>query len=57
VAADLLVLQDTGLNRISDEKRQALTECYMRFEHPAAREIVKWLSGAFQVTDEMVQTQ
>jgi len=57
VAADLLVLQDTGLNRISDEKRQALTRCYMRFEHPAAREIVKWLSGAFQVTDEMVQTQ
>ncbi len=57
VSADLLVLQDTGLQRLSPERHQALTECYGRFDHPAAREIVKWLSGAYQVTDEMVQTQ
>ncbi|MCL7943230.1 beta-N-acetylglucosaminidase domain-containing protein [Marinobacter sp. ATCH36] len=57
VAADLLVLQDTGLRRISDERRQQLTECYRRFDHPAATEILKWLAGEYQVTDEMVQTQ
>lgn len=57
VSADLLVLQDTGLQRISEERHQALIECYGRFDHPAAREILKWLSGAYQVSDEMVQTQ
>jgi hypothetical protein len=57
VGADLLVLQDTGLQRISEERHRALTECYGGFDHPAAREIVKWLSGAYQVSDEMVQTQ
>lgn len=57
VAADLLVLQDAGLHRISEERRQTLTECYRRFDHPAAREILRWLAGDYQVTDEMVQTQ
>lgn len=57
VSADLLVLQDTGLNRISDERHRALTESYSRFDHPAAREILRWLAGDYQVTDEMVQTQ
>ncbi len=57
VCADLLVLQDTGLQRISEERHRALAECYGRFDHPAAREIVRWLAGKYQVTDEMVQTQ
>ncbi|MDI9244276.1 beta-N-acetylglucosaminidase domain-containing protein [Marinobacter sp. CHS3-4] len=57
LSADLLVLQDAGLNRISAERRESLTRCYSGFDHPAAREIVKWLSGVYQVTDEMVQTQ
>ncbi|MCR8914718.1 hyaluronidase [Marinobacter panjinensis] len=57
VAADLLVLQDAGLGRISGERLQAMTECYRRFDHPAALEILKWLAGEYQVTDEMVQTQ
>jgi hypothetical protein len=57
VSADLLVLQDTGLNRISDERHKALAESYGRFDHPAAREILRWLAGEYQVTDEMVQTQ
>lgn len=57
IAADLLVLQDAGLERISSERRQAMTECYRRFDHPAAREILDWLAGAYQVTNEMVQTQ
>lgn len=54
---DLLLLQDTGLNRISDERRQTMLNCYQAFEHPAAREIVRWLKGEYQVTDDIVQTQ
>ncbi|MDX1553028.1 MAG: beta-N-acetylglucosaminidase domain-containing protein [Marinobacter sp.] len=57
ITADLLVLQDAGLSRISSERRQAMTETYSRFDHPAAREILRWLAGEYQVTDEMVQTQ
>jgi hyaluronoglucosaminidase len=54
---DLLVLQDTGLARISEERHTALTACYRGFDHPAAREVLRWLAGDYRVTDEMVQTQ
>lgn len=57
VIADLLLLQDAGLHRLSDERRNALLEQYQAFDHPAAREIVRWLQGDYQVTDEQVQTQ
>lgn len=57
VMEDLLVLQDAGLHRISDEKKQALLEKYRGYSHAGAEEIVRWLSGEYQVTDEMVQTQ
>ncbi|PCM43055.1 beta-N-acetylglucosaminidase domain-containing protein [Marinobacter sp. ANT_B65] len=55
--ADLLVLQDAGLERISEEKRQSLIHTYGAYDHPAASEIIRWLRGEYQVTDEMVQTQ
>ncbi len=55
--ADLLVLQDAGLGRISDEKRQSLQHTYDAFDHPAANEILRWLAGEYRVTDEMVATQ
>jgi hypothetical protein len=54
---DLLVLQDTGLHRLSDARRTALRERYGRSGHPAAQEVLNWLDGRYQVTDEMVQTQ
>ncbi|MFC4260695.1 beta-N-acetylglucosaminidase domain-containing protein [Marinobacter lacisalsi] len=54
---DLLVLQDAGLHRISDDKASTLKATYSAINHPAAREIVRWLAGDYQVTDEMVQTQ
>ena len=57
IHADLLVLQDAGLGRIGDEKRQSLLHTYDAFDHPAASEILRWLMGEFQVTDEMVATQ
>lgn len=54
---DLLLLQDSGLGRLSDERRQALMHTYDAFDHPAAGEVVRWLSGDYQVTDEQVRTQ
>ncbi|MBK1886301.1 beta-N-acetylglucosaminidase domain-containing protein [Marinobacter sp. DY40_1A1] len=55
--SDLLVLQDAGLGRISEEKRQSLLRTYDAYDHPAATEILRWLVGEYKVTDEMVQTQ
>ncbi|SFR82348.1 beta-N-acetylglucosaminidase [Marinobacter daqiaonensis] len=56
---DLLLLQDSGLHRLGDERVSRLRERYRPFEdqHPVAREVVRWLAGSYQVTDEMVQTQ
>ena len=56
VRRDLLALQDRGLDRLA-ERRKTLRERYAAFDHPAAREIVDWLDGAWNVTDELVQTQ
>jgi hypothetical protein len=57
VCDDLLSLEDAGLGRLGDERREQLKSRYKAFDHPGAREIVAWLEGAYQVTDEMVQTQ
>ena len=56
VARDLLTLQDRGLDRLA-ERRAVLRDRYAAFEHPAAREVVAWLDGWWNVTDELVQTQ
>lgn len=56
VGRDLLVLQDRGLDRLG-ERRAALRERYAAFDHPAAREILAWLDGHWNVSDELVQTQ
>ena len=56
VGRDLLTLQDRGLDRLG-ERRAALRDRYAAFDHPAAREIVAWLDGHWNVTDELVQTQ
>ncbi|MEX2476335.1 beta-N-acetylglucosaminidase domain-containing protein [Marinobacter sp.] len=57
VLTDLLTLQDAGLHRISEEKKQALLGIYRGFSNAGAGEICRWLNGDYQVTDEMVQTQ
>ncbi len=54
---DLLVLQDAGLHRLGDDRRARLQARYGGYPHPAAQEIVQWLDGRYQVSDEMVQTQ
>jgi hypothetical protein len=56
VARDLIALQDRGLDRLA-ERRPALRARYAAFDHPAAREIIAWLDGHWNVTDELVQTQ
>lgn len=53
---DLLALQDRGLDRLG-ERKAALRARYAAFDHPAAREILAWLDGHWNVTDELVQTQ
>jgi hypothetical protein len=53
---DVLVLQDVGLDRLGD-KAVALRERWGDVDHPAAREIVAWLDGAYRITDEIVHTQ
>jgi hyaluronoglucosaminidase len=55
VDEDLLVLQDIGLDRLG-EREATLRERYSGIDHPAAREIVQWLDGAYRITDEIVQT-
>lgn len=57
LGAHLLLLQDAGLHRLSAEKKTELGLCYSAFDHPGAREVIRWLEGVYQVTDEMVQTQ
>jgi hypothetical protein len=56
LAADLVWLQDTGLDRLGDLEA-TLRARYAPFDHPAAREILAWLDGAWRITDEMVRTQ
>jgi hyaluronoglucosaminidase len=53
---DVLVLQDVGLDRL-EEKEQMIRDRWAGVDHPAAREIIAWLDGAYRITDEIVQTQ
>ena len=48
------LLQDTGLDRLGDRAAR-LRERYDAMDHPAAREIVRWLDGGYKMTAEMVE--
>jgi hypothetical protein len=54
--ADLLTLHDSGLDRLSAERRASLRERYAAFGHPAADEVVAWLDDAFAITMDEVHT-
>ena len=56
VQRDLMRFQDRGLDRLG-ESRAALLDAYAPYDHPAAREIVAWLDGHWDIADEAVQTQ
>jgi hyaluronoglucosaminidase len=53
---DLLSFQDLGLTKL-DARIEALTARYSNIDHAGAREVVAWLSGAYAITGEQVQTQ
>lgn len=50
---DLLLLQDTGLDRLEPDTREKLRARYAAFDHPAAREVVAFLDGAYRFSGEM----
>jgi hypothetical protein len=56
VRKNLLSLQDRGLDRLG-ERRATLRDRFAAYDHPGAREIVAWLDGYWDITDELVQTQ
>ena len=57
VREDLLQLQDAGRHRLSGEKEERLRSRYGGVDHDGAREIVRWLDGAYTISDEAVRTQ
>lgn len=56
VVADLLLLNDTGLDRLGGASEK-LRARYAGIDHPGAREIVDWLDGGYRITQEIIDTQ
>ena len=54
---DVLVLNDSGLDRLTPSASEKLRKRYTAFDHPAAREIVSWLDGAYRITQEIIDSQ
>lgn len=50
----LLVLQQTGLDRMEPDTVASLRARFAAFDHPGAREIVKFLDGGYRITREMM---
>jgi hypothetical protein len=57
LTVNLLTFEDGGLERMEETTRRKLIDRYSAIDHPAAREVVDWLSGGYAITGEMVQTQ
>jgi hypothetical protein len=57
VQRHLLTLQEVGLDRLEADTKTRLRERYTAFDHPGAREILKWLDGGYTVTREMVEAE
>jgi hypothetical protein len=57
VERTLLLLEDTGRERLGDERMGRLRERFSAFDHPAAREILDWLDGAWTIGTEDLETQ
>lgn len=54
LAEDLALFHDQGLDAIGPERRAALKAKYARFDGPFAREVVRWLDGAFEPDAEVM---
>lgn len=57
IERNLLALQDSGLDGMSDELKGKLRERLAEHDHPAAREIEAWLDGAYAIGADELQTQ
>ena len=57
VERTLLLLEDAGLDVITPEQMERLKARFGAFDHPAAREVLAWLEGAFAIGAEELQTQ
>lgn len=57
VERTLLLLEDAGLDGITADQKTRLHARFSAFDHPAAREIVAWLDGAFAIGADELQTQ
>ncbi len=55
VRRHLQTFQDVGRDRLAPETIAKLRPRYAAFDHPAAREIVGWLDGAYVITPEMME--
>jgi hypothetical protein len=56
VTRRLMFLEDVGLEGFTPERRQGLQSEFAAFDHPAAREIMAWLDGAWTLTPEAAPT-
>ena len=54
---DSRLFQESGLESFDEAQKKQLAEKYTQFDHPAAKEILKWLNGDYQVSRELVLTQ
>ena len=54
VRYNLNTFHDLGLERLEDGAEK-LRRRYSAIDHPAAREIVAWLDGAYRITREMIE--
>ncbi|MFM8374870.1 MAG: hyaluronidase, partial [Phenylobacterium sp.] len=54
VRRHLILLNDTGRDRMDPAVRDRLRTRYAEFDHAAAREIVDWLDGRWVMTRDMM---
>jgi len=57
LSMDAAKFQDEGLDRFMEQEKETWIAQYLRFDHPAAREVVAWLRDETRVTRELVLTQ
>jgi len=53
----LLLLEDTGLAGMDEERKAKLRARFAAFDHPGAREVVAWLDGHWDAGTAELQTQ
>jgi hyaluronoglucosaminidase len=55
--SDLLMLQSSGLDRLTDATKRELRRRYSLVDQTVARELVDWLDSGYAITGEMLRTQ